>query len=220
MVITMQRLSRHGASGMKTHTKTCLFCAVGLAGLLGFASALPGSCWQMYHQSHIANNAPIIVRGEIVKIDVAAGQIHEHKKRRLLDLAHIKVEKVYKNVLSDVKLAPLGQIAAFMHSIDKSIPGTETPKGEKLAMSISTDLDYKQGTRGIWFIFLKEDGKFYINCHPQQLCPIAQEEELEKKGVLSGPAGESWSKAAWASQNPSQLGVQVKQSTQKIVPKK
>src|ERR1043166_1507464 len=144
---------------------------------------LHASCFKGLDQRSVAGTVPIIVQGEIVKIDVAKGELHEHKTRRYADLAHIRIDKVYKNSLSDTKVEVKGEVTAWMHSVNQGMPGAD--KGdEKVAMSVSTDIAYKVGRKGIWFVFLAQDGKFYINRHPQQLHPIDKDADLEKAGIL------------------------------------
>jgi hypothetical protein len=191
---------------MSAHSRQRIaLCLCGVTLLaLALSPTLVSSCWNLLSQSSIASAAPIIVSGEIIKIDVAKDQFVQHKTARFLDVAHIRIDKVYKNVLTDVNVAPLGQITALMHSSDYSVPGSEQPNGTKLSVLTSTDITYKKGTKAVWFLFLHKDGKFYINDHPQQ-CVRPDLDKQPNQPVPLGFVGPTWTKAAWASEDRSQM---------------
>ncbi len=161
-------------------------------------------CWKLYDQRSITRLAPIIVLGEIVQIDVARAQERTSKPPRYLDKAHIKIEKVYKNQLTDVKVAEKGEILALMHSSNATVPGSETPNGSALSYRVSTDLRYPVGTRAVWFLFLQSDGEFHINCHPQQ-CLIPKPGEPWPTGEAYRTIDRPLSRKEWVSQDRSTM---------------
>lgn len=175
------------------------------AGLLLLAAqTLTASCWTGYPQSVIGCRAPIIVLGEIVAIDTATAEGVERDTRRYFDGARIKVEKIYKNALKDVTVAEKEEITAFMHSTNQATPGIKLKPGYQVVHQCSTDIKYKVGTRGVWFLFLKDDGKFYINRHPQQRLPLEKGDKAPDTVPL-GAIGETYSKKEWAKKDKSEL---------------
>ena len=162
--------------------RTFMLCWVGfvLASVVHVGSA---GVWKVYKPSSVAQHAPIIVSGKIVKIDVAAAETREGDQLRFLDRAHIRIDRVHKIALSDFDSKPT-TITAFMHSVDKTVPGSETKDGSKVCYSTSMDLRYEVETEAVWLLFLKENGRFYINCHPQQHQPLDKEEDFLKTGVF------------------------------------
>jgi len=93
--------------------------------LLFLPGGLLGSCWTMVEQFAIADRAPLIVLGEIISIDEATAQTKEHGTLRYLDGVRIRVEKVYKNALSDIAVVEKCEFTAYMHSSNMAVPGTE-----------------------------------------------------------------------------------------------
>jgi hypothetical protein len=179
---------------------TPIACAAPL--LLLLAAGRTDGCWKAVTQSSIARRAPIIVLGEIVAVDVAAAQTTEGGRKRYLDGARIRVDKVYKNDLTDVQVAPKGEITAFMHSINKAVPGSQKKDGTVLHVVTSTDLRYKAGTRAVWFVFVQPDGRLVIHCHPQQCLPLKMGDAPPRDGAFAG-AREKTTRAEWARQDRS-----------------
>jgi hypothetical protein len=184
-------------------------CLAGVL-LLLFSRDGAAGCWMLYDQGFIASKAPIIVLGEVVAIDTAAARTTEHKTARYLDGARIKVEKVYKNTLSDVTVEEKGEITAFMHSTNGAIPGSETKDGKAGVFRCSTDLRYEVRTRAVWFVFLGADGKLYVNKHPQQCVALKKEDKAPATGAF-GTTNEKVSRAEWARKDRSNLHPQDRQ---------
>lgn len=180
--------------------------AMTAAALLLFSVDWPlsGSCFVGYDQSFIASKAPIIVVGEIVAIDTAKSQTRERNRQRYLDGARIKVEKIHKNILSDVTVREQGEIIAFMHSTNTAIPGSDKG-GKQTAYTVSTDLSYPIGTRAVWFIFVNDNCMLTINSHPQQ-CLILKKDAAPPAPGDSGTTERTFSKMEWRMQGRSKLG--------------
>src|SRR5262245_61840171 len=92
--------------------------------LLALQQGVTAGVWSEYEPRHVGACAPIVLRGKIVKVEVAKAQCREGRTRRYLDVAHIEVEKVFKNELSDVEAKVGGKFAVHMHSEDKTVPGS------------------------------------------------------------------------------------------------
>jgi hypothetical protein len=165
---------------------------------------IEAGCWESYPQSVIANSAPIIVLGEITAIDTAKAEGKDREKLRYLDGARIKVERVCKNALSDLPVERESEILVWMHSTNLTIPGSETKEGQHLQYQTSTDIRYKMGARGIWFLFLKADGKLYINVHPQQ-CIALEKEARAPDSIPLGSVGDAIPWTEWAKRDKSNL---------------
>jgi hypothetical protein len=123
--------------------------------------------------SSVAVDCPVIVTGEIVKIDRLAAKAparFDRKTLRLLDVAHIRISQVNKNLLTGVS-TKIGQtITARMHP----------EKGLRAAgMTTSLDLHYTIGTKALWMLYLREDGHFYINRRPEQRQPVGSYNKIK-----------------------------------------
>jgi hypothetical protein len=198
VVANLQSATTRRSTPMTRPTTRSLL-AVGC--VLAMAVRSPASSWQNYPQSVIGSHAPIIVLGEIVAVDVAKGQEKELGTLRFLDRATIRVERVYKNALSD--LAVKDEIGAYMHSTDMSVPGSSR-KGEVQRYSTSRDLRYRVGTRGVWFLFLTPEGNLVIHRHPQQLLPLEKGAKAPETVAL-GTVGETFSRKEWMTKDRSNL---------------
>lgn len=179
------------------------FVAIMFATLLSVAEEGSAGVWALEEPASFAKRAPIIVTGKIVKIDVAKAQVRERDQLRFLDCAHIRVDNVHKNALSDFEISEKTTIAAFMHSVNTTVPGSMKNDGSRIDYSTSADLRYEVGTKAIWQLFLKKDGRFYINCHPQQRQPLDKKDSLRKAGVFRKPLRRT-TKADWISQDKSE----------------
>jgi hypothetical protein len=172
-----------------------------VACVLALTTWSPASCWQEYPQGVIGCHAPIIVLGEIVAVDTARGQEKELGTLRYLDRATIRVERIYKNALTD--LAVKDEVGAYMHSTDMSIPGS-TRKGELSRYTTSRDIRYRVGTRGVWFLFLTPEGTLVIHRHPQQLQPLEKGAKAPETVAL-GAVGVTYSRKDWMTRDRSNL---------------
>ena len=133
--------------------------------------------WDARDPAHVARNAPVIVTGEIVSIDVA------DPGTRVFDVAHIKISRVHKNLLSGVQVKTGKEINVRM-------------VGKNCRTRISTDLRYPVGTKALWLIFLEKDGHFYISKRPEQRLPVATLEKFYLRGVLRVRRG-PYTKLQW-----------------------
>src|SRR5215217_7383093 len=88
-------------------TGTLLGCLL----LAALQQGVTGGVWSEYEPRHVGECAPLILRGKIVKVEVAKAQCREGKQLRYLDVAHIEIEKVYKNDLSDTEAKAGGTFA-------------------------------------------------------------------------------------------------------------
>ena len=113
------------------------------------------SCWALVVQSAIGNEAPVVVTGEIVQVDVAPAAA------RSFDIAHIRVTEIHKNELGDYPLQIGQSIRARMH-------------GKNRQSTISTDLRYELGKQAIWYVYLNDDNVFSICDHVQQCRPVKE----------------------------------------------
>ena len=130
--------------------------------------------------SSVAAECPVIVTGEIVKIDQFAAKAPDRfggKTIRLLDVAHIRISQVNKNLLTGVSTKVGQTITARMHP----------PKGRRIAgvpvMTYCLDLHYKLGTKALWMLYLQEDGHFYINRRPEQRQPVGSYDKIKGRTV-------------------------------------
>ena len=136
-----------------------------MAVLAGAAISLAGAdvrgSWAGLDPAGFAHGCPVIVSGEIVRIDEAATKAAGRVggRARVLDVAHIRIAAVHRNVLTDVEAKVGGTIPARMNS-----------KRDTIATSI--DLRYPVGTKALWLLVLREDGHLYLNRHPVQRQPV------------------------------------------------
>jgi hypothetical protein len=134
------------------------------------SSPVMASCWCSVHQSSIAGESPVIVSAEIMAVDT------EPNKSETYDMAQLRVVKIHKKSLSDLKLKLGDWIPARVH-------------GKNRKELISTDLVYEVGTKAVWYIYLDEDNKFSICRHPQQCLldkfAAADPPELGADGVFT-----------------------------------
>jgi hypothetical protein len=132
--------------------------------------------WNAVAPSSVAANCPVIVTGEIVKIEqlaVKAPDRFDGKTLRLLDIAHIRISHVNKNLLTGVSTKIGRTITARMHP----------PRGRRAAgapiMTTSLDLHYTTGTKALWMLYLQDDGHFYINHRPEQRQPVGTYDKIK-----------------------------------------
>ena len=152
--------------------------AAALITILVLATAPANASWALIDPVHYAGRCPIIITGEIVnidppRVDQRQGTINtaDDERNRVYDVAHIKVAKVHKSVLSDVKVEVGGEFLARMHSTtDRTVT--------------SNDLKYPVGTRAIWLIYLAGDGAFYISKRPEQQQSVKAELALDRAGAF------------------------------------
>ncbi len=140
-----------------------LLTAILPALLLACSARALWALWAAQEPSGVAGECPVIVTGEIVKIDEAAATGRDISLRdlsgdRTLDVAHIRISEVHLNVLISVETAVGGEILARMHSLKDKI-------------RISLDVRYDVGTKALWMLYLGDDGSFYINYRPEQKQP-------------------------------------------------
>ncbi len=154
------------------HKATVLTFAA-LAPLLAADNA--SACWMRMEQEAIAAKAPVVVSGKIIRIDSAAAEA----RGRVLDVAHLKVSAVHKNELKDVPDKPGGVVKVRMNSAEARTRA-------------STDIRYPEGTEGIWYLYLRDDGELYVNAHPQQYSQAKNGPKLAKEAPNDGKAVRLW----------------------------
>lgn len=152
---------------MKRNQAIVLVLVVAAAALTGPRHA--AALWSAIAPSSVATDCPVIVTGEIVKIDRAAAKVLDRVDRkytRVLDVAHIRISQVNKNLLIGVSTKVGRTITARMHS-------------KKDPIRISLDLYYKIGTKALWMLYLEDDGHFYINRRPEQHQPVGSYDKIK-----------------------------------------
>src|SRR3954468_13544293 len=111
-------------------------------GLALLAAAPAPACWMAVDPAVFARGCPVIVRGPIVAIDDGPAG-----RDRADDVAHVRVDEVVRNDLTDVPLKAGDRLAVRMVSARSRVRE-------------STDLRYPVGTEAIWLVVLTARGEF------------------------------------------------------------
>ena len=128
----------------------------------------------------LGSDYPVIVTGQIVTIDRGAARApkpENGKIFRLLDVAHIRISQVHKNVLTGVSTRVGQTITARMHSAK----GRTT--SDTLTIRTSGDLCYTIGTKALWLLHLDDDGHFTINRGPEQRQPVGSYDKIRRRDI-------------------------------------
>ncbi|KPK98344.1 MAG: hypothetical protein AMK75_07065 [Planctomycetes bacterium SM23_65] len=163
---------------MKLATAWVCLIAIVLAGAPAWA------LWASQDPLSVASVCPVIVTGEIVGIDEAAASapdfhVPDRTPERVLDVAHIRVAEVHRNLLIGVETRVGGEVLARMDSRKAPLRG-------------SLDLRHDLGTKALWMLYLGDDGKFYINYRPEQKRPVGSDDKVKSQMahlVAAGPDG-------------------------------
>lgn len=136
--------------------------------------------WVLKEVSSVAAQSPVIISGEIVKID------RGRAAKQAFDTAFIRVASIEKNDLRDVKLAVGDDFPVLMNGINSR-------------MGSSLDITYPIGTKARWLVYLENDGRFYINQRPEQRQPLGDALPALPPTMLSinADGSEGWTKAEW-----------------------
>jgi len=118
--------------------------ATGLALVAMGASVL--ACWALVPLDKLVEGNAVIVVGTVESIDVAPAP-KEGAKQSTFDVAQIRVAKVLKNTLADVKIKVGDCLPLSMPSVNRR-------------MRMSTDIQYKKGKSGVWLLERK-DGTYW-----------------------------------------------------------
>jgi len=145
--------------------------------------------WASHDPESIAAECPVVVTGEIVKIDEGTGlsdgwvanygSIDDPTVKgplRVVDVACIKIVAIHKNLID----API-QVGGIVHARMCS---------RKDDYHVSLDLRYKLGTKAMWMLYLGDDAKFYINYRPEQKQPVGSEKTIRLAGGAVALGGE------------------------------
>lgn len=125
-----------------------------VAMLLALCSLRPATAmWSDIPLAKLVADNPVILVGKIEKITPA-----EQPESRL-DTAHIRVWEVLKNELKDYEIKT-GQ------TVPLSMPAANSK------IMVSTDLNYKKGTEGVWILEFK-DNAFWAT-YPKDYQPMRQ----------------------------------------------
>jgi len=122
------------------------------------------ACWDSIDINEQAKKSPVIVTGTITSIEnVQKKGNSDNDKGYWYAIAHISVDEVLKNQFTDIDISK--ELLAHMNS-------------GKARIRISTAISYPVGSKGVWLIFVDNEGKFSINSFPGQLQPLKTKEKF------------------------------------------
>jgi hypothetical protein len=157
------------------------------------ASAPAPACWTAIDPALFGQGCPVIVRWPIVAVDDGPAG-----RDRADDVAHIRVDEVVRNDLTDVPLKVGDRLAVRMVSARSRVRE-------------STDLRCPVGAEAIWLVVLTAQGEFRVDAHPVQKQAPADREKLRLGG-----AGERKTKAEWVAGQKAAAGQRGQSPAEKV----
>lgn len=141
---------------------------VTLIAFVALCSMIPAvyACFAAVPLKRLVVLNPVIIGGRIEKIEPVPD---EEKTEQDLNIAYIKVEKVLKNELENIKIEKGGFVKLLM-------PAKHT---------ISTDIMYKKWQGGIWILEKDKKRDMFWATYPGDLQPTEKEEEIREIIKLS-----------------------------------
>jgi hypothetical protein len=126
------------------------------------ASAVRAS-WMDLPLKQVVQQSHVVVIGEITGITAADPPAQED--RYAFDIAHITVEDVLLNTLTNRVIQPGQELPLSMPSAGNSV-------------RISTDIRYRAGMKGIWILELKDE-TFWAT-YPKDFQPMSAEKDVRQ----------------------------------------